>query len=93
MKYDQFNPFPNKTRFFFCVCITSILKTLWDTARNKQFLLSLFGKLSAIFVKFKIIVFKLFQFGRSSLKFVAWERVKGDFTFAFVSIVSSKKTV
>ena len=33
-----------------------------------------FGKLSAIFINFEIIICKLFQFG--SLKFVVWERVK-----------------
>ena len=35
------NPFPNKP-WFFCVCSTSLLKTLWEKreiAHNKQFLL------------------------------------------------------
>ena len=35
----------------------------------------LFGDLSASFIKFEIVVCKLFQFGKS-LKFVVWERVK-----------------
>ena len=34
---------------------------------------TLFGKLSAIFIKFKIVVCQRFEFG--SLKFVVWERV------------------
>ena len=37
----------------------------------------LFGELPAMFIKFEIIVCKLFQFG--SLKFVVWERVKNIF--------------
>ena len=33
-----------------------------------------FGELSAIFMKFEIVVCKLFQFGKS-LNFVVWEKV------------------
>ena len=33
------------------------------------------GELPAIFIKFKIVVCKLFQLEESSLKFVVWERV------------------
>ena len=70
----NFNPFPNQSSFL-RVCITSLLKTLrgggeGEIARNEQFLLFSstvfypFGDLSAIFVKFEIVVCKLFQFGR-----------------------------
>ena len=66
-----FNPFPNKP-WFLRVCNTRLLKTL----REKKKLLvtsnfsvshSVFspsGKLSAIFIKFEIVVCKLFQFTR-----------------------------
>ena len=61
-----FNPFPNKP-WFLRFCSTSLLKT-WgkgEIARNEQFLLFPqcfypFGKLSAIFIKFEIVVCKLF---------------------------------
>ena len=53
----QFNPFPNKPCFVL-VCCTSLLKTLWE---KEKFLL---GELPPIFIKFKIVVCKLFQFGR-----------------------------
>ena len=66
------NPFPNKPSAL-RDCSTSLLKTLWEKgeiARYEQFLLfpTVFfypvGELSAIFIKFKIVVCKLFQFGR-----------------------------
>ena len=51
---------------------TNLLKTLWEKgeiARKNNFSFSNsvfypFGKLSAIFFKFEIVVCKLFQFGR-----------------------------
>ena len=66
-----FNPFPNKP-WFLRVCWTSLLKTLWEKKKllvtsNFSFSHSVFypfGKLSAIFIKFEIVVCKLFQFGR-----------------------------
>ena len=63
--------FPNKP-WFLHVCSTSLLKTLWEKEKllvtsNFSFSHSvfyLFGKLSAIFIEFEIVVCKLFQFGR-----------------------------
>ena len=81
------NPFPNKP-WFLCVCstsplktLTSPLKTLWEKEKllitsNFSFSHSVFypfGELSAIFIKFEIVVFKNFVW--KSLKFVVWERV------------------
>ena len=75
------NPFPNKP-WFLSVCRTSLLKTLWENQKlqvtsNFSFSRSVFypfGELCPIFIKFKIVVCKVFQFG--SLKFIVWERVK-----------------
>ena len=74
-------PFPNKP-WFLRICSTSLLKTMLE--KEKLLVMSNFsfshivfypfGELSAIFIKFKIVVCKLFWFG--SLKFVLWERVK-----------------
>ena len=66
---DSFNPFPNKP-WFFCVCSTSLLKTQWEKEKwlgtsNFSFTHSVFypfGELSGIFIKFKIVVYRLFQF-------------------------------
>ena len=66
-----FNPFPNKP-WFLCVCSTSLLKTLREKEKlliTSNFFFShsvfyLFGKLSSIFIKYKIVVCKLFQFRR-----------------------------
>ena len=66
-----FNPFPNKS-WFLRLCNTSLLKTLWEKEKlhvtsNFSFSHSVFypfGKLSAIFVKLKIVVCKPFEFGR-----------------------------
>ena len=82
------NPFPNKP-WFLRVCSASFLKTLWEKEKllvksNFSFSHSVFyqsGELSAIVIKFEIIVCKLFQFGKS-LKFVIWERVKDIFSFS-----------
>ena len=57
------NPFPNKP-WFLNVCSTSLVKTLWEKEKllvmsNFSFSHSVFypfGKLSAIFIKFKIVV-------------------------------------
>ena len=77
----RLNPFPNKP-FYLCVCSIILLKTLWEkkkllVASNFAFshsIFYLFGELSAIFINFRIIVCKLFQF--ESIKFVVWERVR-----------------
>ena len=65
------NPFPNKP-WFLCVCSTSLSKTLWEKEKllitsNFSFPHSVFyhlRELSTIFTNFKIVVCKLFQFGR-----------------------------
>ena len=64
------NPFPNKP-WFLRVCSTSLSKTLWEKKKllvTSNFFFSRsvfypFRKLSAIFVKFKTVVCKFFQFG------------------------------
>ena len=58
------NPFPKQALVFTC-----LLETLWkkgEIARNEQFLLfpQCLPLVSVIFIKFKIIVWKLFQFER-----------------------------
>ena len=63
--YDKFNPFPNKP-WFLRLCSTCLLKTLWEKG-NCSFSHSvyyLFIELSAILIKLKIVICKLFQFGR-----------------------------
>ena len=63
--YDKFNPFPNKP-WFLRLCSTCLLKTLWEK-ENCSFSHSvyyLFGELSAILIKLKIVICKLFQFGK-----------------------------
>ena len=68
------NPFPNKP-WFLRVCNNGLLKTLWEKEKllvmsNFSFSHSVFypfGQLSAIFIKFEIVVFKLFQFERVTL--------------------------
>ena len=65
------NPFPNKP-WFLRVCSVSLLKTLWEKEKmlvtsNFSFSHSVFypfQELSAIFIKFEIVVCKLFQFDR-----------------------------
>ena len=60
------SPFPNKP-WFLRVCSTSLLKRLWEKESNFFFshnVFYLFGKLSAIFIEFEIVVCKLFEFGR-----------------------------
>ena len=66
-----FNPFPNKP-WFLCVCSSCVLKTLWEKEKllitsNFSFSHSIFylsGEFSATFIKFEIVVCKLFQFRR-----------------------------
>ena len=73
------NPFA-KNPWFLRVCSTSLLKPLWEKEKllvtsNFSFSRSVFypfGELSAIFIKFEIVVCKLFHCGKS-LKFVVWE--------------------
>ena len=67
----SFSPFPNKP-WFLHVCSTSLLKTLWE--KEKLLVMSDFSffhsvfypfeELSSVFIKFEIVVCKLFQFGR-----------------------------
>ena len=67
---------------FLRVCSASLLKTLW--VKEKLLVMSNFsfsycvfypfGELSAIFIKFEIVVCKLFSVWKR-LKFVVWERV------------------
>ena len=58
------NSFPNKP-WFLRICSTSLLKRLWE--KEKLLVMSSVfypvGELSAIFVKHKVVVCKLFQFG------------------------------
>ena len=71
IEWEWVNPFPNKP-WFLRVCSASLLKTLWEkdellVTSNSSFFHSVFypfGKRSAIFNKFEIVVCKLFQFGR-----------------------------
>ena len=76
-----FKPFPNE-RLFLRVCSISVLKTLWEKEKllvtsnfsfsNRVFYP--FEELSAINIKFKTVVCRLFQFWKS-LKLVVWKRV------------------
>ena len=70
--FYSLNPFPNKP-WFLSVCITSLLKTLWEKENllvmsNFSFSHSIFypfySMLSGFYIKFKIVVCKPFQFGR-----------------------------
>ena len=69
-RFFSVNPFPNKP-WILRVCSASLLKTLWEKEKllvtsNFSFSHSvfyLFGELSAIFIKFEIVVCQLFQFG------------------------------
>ena len=68
------NAFPNMPEFL-RVCSTSRLKTLWgkgEIARNDQFLLVPqwflpVWKPPVIYIKFEIVVCKLFEFGQSKM--------------------------
>ena len=67
----EINPFPNKP-LFLLICSRGLLKTLWLKEKllvtsNFLFSHSVFyphGELSAIFIKFKIVVCKLCQLER-----------------------------
>ena len=91
-----FNPFPNKP-WFLRVYSTSLSKTLWEKEKllvTSNFFFSHgvfypFGKLSAIFINFEIVVCKLFQFE----KFVVWERVKGRILFCSVVLAFDTLTL
>ena len=69
LEIRHLNSFPNKP-WFLRVCSTSLLKTLWEKEKllvtsNFPFTHSVFyclRELSAIFVKFKIVICGLFQF-------------------------------
>ena len=69
--FKPLNPFPNKP-WFLRVCSTSLLKMLWEKEKllvtsNFSFSHTVFypfRELSTIFINFKIVVCKLFQFGR-----------------------------
>ena len=69
MDHFYFNPFPNKP-WFLRVCSTSLLKTLWEKEKllvTSNFFFSHsvfypFRELSVIYIKFEIVVCKLFQF-------------------------------
>ena len=64
-------PFPKNSPGFY-VSAVQVLKTLWEKEKlliPSNFYFSycvfyLFGEFSAIFIKFEIVVCKLFQFGR-----------------------------
>ena len=66
-----FSPFPNKP-WLLRVCSTNLLKTLWEKEKlliKGNFSLSqsvfyTFRDLFAIFIEFKIVVCKPFEFGR-----------------------------
>ena len=91
--FPGLNPFPKKP-WFLRVCTAGLLKTLWKKDKlliksNLSFSHSVFypfGKLSATFIKFKIVICKLFQFGKS-LKFVFWERVKFIFWYRIKGVM------
>ena len=65
-----FHTFPKKP-WFICVCSTTLLKTIWEKEKllimsNFYFSHSVyysFGELSAVFIKYEIVVCKLSQFG------------------------------
>ena len=67
LRESVFNPFPNKP-WLLRVCSTRLLKTLWEKEKllvssNFSFSHSVFypfGEVSAVFIKFEIVVCKLF---------------------------------
>ena len=78
-------PQKKKSFGFYMSAVTSLLKTLWEKEKllvtsNFYFSHSVYnlcGEPSAIFVQFKIVVCKFFQFGRVyNLSF--WKRLKDD---------------
>ena len=89
------NPFPNKL-WFLRVCSTSLSKTLREMEKllvtsNFSFSHSVFypfGKFSAIFIKFEIVICKLPVW--KSLKFVVWERVNSSPNDKIMDLSTSK---
>ena len=90
------NPFPHK--LFLSICSTSVLKKMWEKWKllitsNFSFSHNVFypfGRLSAIFIKFKVVVCKFFQFrGVQNLSFEKGLRVKckKDGKFSFFQIL------
>ena len=74
-------PFPKQALIFKCLQYKSCENTVGkgESAHNEQFLFSssVFyssGELSAIFIKFKTVVFMTLSVWKS-IKFVIWERV------------------
>ena len=75
---NLFNPFPHNDTFW-SPLEASLLKTLWEKEKllvtsNFSFTYSVFypfREVSAIFIKVKIVVYKLFQFG-PVYNFVVW---------------------
>ena len=70
IQFISLNPFPNKP-WLLRVYSTSLSKTLWETEKllvksNFSFSHSIFypENFFAIFIKFEIVIGKLFQFGR-----------------------------
>ena len=69
--WEWVNSFQSKA-WFLHVCCTSLLKTLWEN--EKLLVMSIFsfshtvfnpfGELSSFFIKFKVVVCKLFRFGK-----------------------------
>ena len=80
--WEWVNPFPNKPSYL-RVCSTRLLKTLWEKEKllvtsNFSFSHSvfyLFEELSAILIKFEIVVCKLFQFERDK-NLSSWKGLK-----------------
>ena len=94
----HFNPFLNKP-WFLHVCSSNLLKTLKLKEKllimsNSSFSCSVFysiGELSAILIKLKIVICKLFQFGKS-LTYVVRERIK-NLEIKCIGIILGKKMV
>ena len=71
VSFKELNPFPNKP-WFLRVCSTGLLKTLWEKEKllvtsNFSFSRSSFypfGEYDVIFIKFELVICKVFQFGR-----------------------------
>ena len=91
VKPKFFNPFPSKP-WFLRVCSTNLLKTQWEKEKlliTSSFSFSHsvfypFGELSAIFIKFEIVVCKLFQSGLVR-NIAVWESV---ICFTYLSLVT-----
>ena len=82
-RFSQNNPFPNKS-WLLCVCITRLLKTLWE--KEKLLVTSNFSFFPQCFLPVWRTVSHFHQIWNcclqtlsvwKSLKFVVWKRVKG----------------